>query len=98
MNSLRVAAGDVQIAGFLGTAAEHDGVIAVQNLSGIHSPAHIHVGAELNALSLHNFDAALDDGFVQLHVGDAVHQQTAHTVSTLEDGDGMAPDVEVFGH
>ena len=98
VNSLRVAARDVQIAGFLGTAAEHDGVIAVQDLSGIHSPTHIHIGAELDAFGLHDLDAALDDGFVQLHVGDAVHQQTAHTVSTLEDGDGMTPDVEVFGH
>ena len=98
MHAVCIAAGHIQVAGLLGTAAQHHGIVAVQQLFGGNSPAHIHVGAELHALSLHDLDAALDDGFVQLHVGDAVHQQAAHAVGTLEHSHGVAALVQVFSH
>ena len=98
MDAVGVPAGHVQVAGLLGTAAQHHGVVAAQQLFGGKDAAHIHVGAELHALGLHELDAALDDRFVQLHVGDAVHQQAAHPVGALEYGHGMAALVQVLGH
>ena len=98
VHAVCIAAGHIQVAGLLGTAAQHHGIVAVQQFFGGNSPAHIHVGAELHALGLHDLGAALDDGFVQLHVGDAVHQQAAHAVCTLEHSHGVAALVQVFGH
>src|SRR5262249_9575524 len=42
-------------------------------------------------------DAALDDPLVQLHVGDAVHEQAADAVGPLEHGDPVAGAVELGG-
>ena len=98
VDALGVPAGNIQVAGLFRAAAEHHGIVAVQDVLCGHGPADVHVGAELHALGLHDLDAALDDGFDQLHVGDAVHQQAAHPVGPLENGDGVASDVEVFGH
>ena len=43
-------------------------------------------------------DAALDDVLlVELHVGDAVHEQAADAVGALEDGDPVAGLVELRG-
>ena len=98
MDALGIPAGDVQVPGLLCAAAEDDGVVALEQFGGIHGPAHIHVGAELHAFGLHDLDAALDDGFVQLHVGNSVHQQAAHTVGTLEHSHRVAALVQVLGH
>jgi hypothetical protein len=42
-------------------------------------------------------DAALHQAFVELHVGDAVHEQAADAVGAFEDGDEMAGAVELGG-
>ena len=98
MDTIGVPAWDIQVAGLFGTAAEDDRVIAVQNLFRRDRPAHIHIGAELNALRLHDLQAALDDVLFQFHIGDAVHQQAANAVSPLKHGHGVASDVQVLGH
>ena len=98
VHAVCVPAGHIQVAGFLGTAAQHHSVVAVQQLFCRHGPADVHIGAELHALGLHDLNAALDDRFVQLHVGDAVHQQAAHAVGTLEHSHRVAALIQVFGH
>ena len=41
------------------------------------------------------FDAALHDCLIELHVGDAIHEQAADSVSTLEHGDVVAGLIEL---
>ena len=69
-----------------------------QHFGGVHRPAHVHPGEELDPLVLHDLDPALDDLLFQLHVGDAVHQKAAGAVLPLVNGDGVAPLVQVVGH
>ena len=98
MHALGVPAGHVQVAGLFCAAAQHYGIKICQQLLGGHGTAHIHAGAELNTLGLHQLDPAFDDRLVQLHVGDAVHQQTAHTVGALKHRNGVAALVQVLCH
>src|SRR6266550_2977465 len=46
-------------------------------------------GNELNALGSHQIGAPLNHSLFQLHVGYAVHQQTADPVGPFEDGNPM---------
>ncbi len=55
------------------------------------------VGDESDAFGGHLIDAALDEFLVELHVGDAVHEQAADAVGALENGDQMAGAVELGG-
>ena len=98
VHALGVPAGHVQIAGLFGTAAQHHSIKISQQLLGGHGTAHIHAGAELNTLGLHQLDPALDDRLIQLHVGDAVHQQAAHAVGALKHRNGVAALIQVLGH
>ena len=51
----------------------------------------------VDALVRQQRHAALDDALVELHVGDAVHEQAADAVGALEDGDQVAGPVELGG-
>ena len=54
------------------------------------------VANELDAFGFQLLDAAQDDFLlVELHVGDAVHQQTAGAVGAFENGDQMAGPVQL---
>ena len=80
-----------------GAAGQHDGVELLAQLFGRVVLADLAVDDELDAFRGHQIDAALDDALVELHVGDAVHQQSADAVGALEDGDAMACPVELGG-
>ena len=60
--------------------------------------AHVHAGAEDDALRFHEGATATDDGLVELHVRDAVHEETADFIRTLEDGDTVATVVQLIGY
>ena len=55
------------------------------------------VGDELHAFLGHQIDAPLHDLFVELHIGNAVHEQPANAVSALVDGNQMARAIELRG-
>ena len=59
--------------------------------------ADLAAGDEGDALGRHQIDAPLDEALVELHVGDAVHEQAADAVGALEDGDPVAGPVELGG-
>ena len=59
--------------------------------------ADVGVGDELDALRGHQIDAPLDDLFVELHVGNAVHEQPADAVGAFVNGDLMAGAIELRG-
>ena len=58
---------------------------------------HVAVHFEKNALFFHHPDTAVDDGFVQLEVGDTVTQQTAGSLIFVEDGYSVTFSVELVG-
>src|SRR5262249_10535858 len=54
-------------------------------------------GDEFDPFGGHEIDAALDDALVELHVGNAVHEQAADSVGALEDRDLVASAIELRG-
>ncbi len=97
MNALEMAALDGQVARLGRAGAEDDGVELAEEVLGRIILADFGVGAEDDAFGGHLVDAALHQGLVQLHVGDAVHEQAAEAVGALKDGDPVAGAVELGG-
>ena len=58
---------------------------------------HMAAGAENYALGPHEIHAPCNDALIQLHVGNAVGEQTAYAVAALQDGDAVAVVVEAIG-
>ena len=59
--------------------------------------AHVDVRAELDSFVAQQLDAPLDDALLELHVGNAVHQQATDAVGALEDGHPMSHFVQLSG-
>ena len=97
MDALGIPAGQRQIPGLARPGAEHHRVVLRQQVGGGQISAHLHAGAERNALRLHQADAALHHRLIQFHVGDAVHQQPARTVGLFQHSDLVAPVVQPVG-
>ena len=97
MDALQVPAFDGQIARLGRAGAEHDGVKFPQQIFRRIIFPDLGVGDEIDAFRRHLIDAALDQFFVQLHVGDAVHEQAAKTVGPFVNRDEMAGAIELGG-
>ena len=77
------------------TARQDHSVVILEQLLCGDILAYVYAGAELYALFLHHIHTALYHCLFQFHVGDAVHQQTAHTVFPFEHGDMMSTLVQL---
>src|SRR6266851_1238885 len=97
VDTTQLAAGNGEVSGQGGAAAEHDGVELGLHLVRRVVVADVDPGAELDPFRRHQGHAPLDHALVELHVRDAVHQQPADAVGALEDGDEMAGAVELRG-
>ena len=98
MDAFKVAAFDGQVARLSGAGAKHHGVKFLMEFGGGIIDPDLGLRKELDALGLHLADAAQQHLLlVEFHVGDAVHEQAAHAVGALEDGDPMAGAVELHG-
>ena len=92
------AAGGGQVAAQGGTGGEHDGVVVLAELGGVVGHANVRVAHEFDALLFEQLHAAKNDlFFIQLHVGDAIHEQATRTVGALKHGDGVAGGIELGG-
>ena len=80
VNAFEFAAGNGQVAGLLGAAAEKDGVEAVGERLDGDIDADVGVGLEDDAFGLHLLDAAIDDVLFELEVGNAVAEKAADAV------------------
>ena len=78
-------------------AGENDRVVFRKNVLRRDVRADIHARAEGYAFLTHDGNSSLDDAFFQLHVGNAVHQQTAHAVASFKHRDGMSSVIELVG-
>ena len=58
--------------------------------------ADVHTGAEDDAFRFHEGATTTDDRLVELHVRDAVHEETADLIRALEDGDAVAAMIQLI--
>ena len=75
--------------------AEHDSIVLVDELLCREVGADLGVGDEGDTLGFHLVDAALHDALVELHVGDAIHQQSADTVRAFVHGDPVTGAIQL---
>src|SRR5690606_40071101 len=71
-----------EVPGHPGADGQADGVEVLAELLGAEVAAHVHAGAEHDALSLHLLHSAGDEVLLELEVRDAVHEQAADRKST----------------
>ena len=98
VHALERTAFDGEIARERGPGADDGRVVFLQENFGFHVIADVGVADEFDAGLFHQLDAAEDDVlFIELHVGDAIHEEAARTVGALEDRHGVAGLVELLG-
>ena len=97
-NSLRIAAGNRKRTGLLCSAAQGNGIVCRKNVLRIHGTANVGIILKADAFSFHQPHAPFYHGFVEFHVGNAVHQQPAGAVIPLIHRHGMSPPVKHVRH
>ena len=97
VDAVELAAGDGEVAGVGGATGETDGVELVHQVAGVDVDADVDAGAEDDALRLHLLEAAVDEAFLHLELGDAVAEKAADAVVAFEDGDVVAGAAELLG-
>src|SRR5262245_48473681 len=83
VDTLQILTFNRQITRLGGSATEHHGVELFAEFRCRDMDADSSVRNKLNAFLSHEIDAPLDDGLVELHVGNPVHQQPTDAVGTL---------------
>jgi len=89
MDTAELAPWNLEVARRLGPAGHRHGVELLEQRGHRHVDPDLDLGAELHPLGLHLHDAAVNQRFVHLEVGDAVAQQSADAVALLEQGHGV---------
>ena len=84
MDSLRITSGRLNISRMRRTTGKDDSVIFCQQLIRLFIPSDVNACAEGDALLFHDCKLALNYALFQFHVGDSIHQQSAHAVRTLK--------------
>ena len=97
INTLEFASRNRQIARLGRAGTDHDGVEFRFQFARRNVHADVGIGDELDAFRRHQIDAPLDDFLIELHVGNAVHEQSADAVRALVHGDQMAGAIELCG-
>ena len=97
VNPLGVPSGYADVPGLFRAATEYHRVIILFQFLGGDVPPHVGVGDELDALVFQDLHPAVNDPLFQLHVGNAVHQQTPHPVGALVHGHLVAALVQKIG-
>src|SRR5262252_3139662 len=95
MDALEVPAGDRQITRLGGAGAQHDGIELSLQPARRNIAAYCGVGDELDTFRSHEIDAALHNILVQLHVGNAIHQQAADAIRPFVHSYSVASTIEL---
>ena len=85
--AVELAARNRQVAPLGGAPRQHESVKAGLQLGGRNVDTHLDSGAELCPLGAHLVEPSLDVALLHLELRDAVAQQAAEAVGTLEHGD-----------
>ena len=86
----QLAAGHRKVAPGCGAGGQHHGVVRGEQHFHVDTAADCCVGAELGALGLHLLDATVEVTLLHLELGNAVAQQAADAIGTLEHHDVVA--------
>ncbi len=97
VDATQLAAGHAQVAWPRRAGAEDDSVKVAPQRVGGHVLADADAGNEAHPPGPQHVHPPLDQRLVELHVGDAVHQQPADTIGALKDGHFVADGVELVG-
>ena len=98
VDAFQIAAGNRQIAGFGGSGADHGGIEFPGQLFRRIVASDGGVADKFHPFILQQGNAAEHDFvFVELHVGNAIHEQTTGPVGPLEDGDAVPGFVQLGG-
>ena len=98
VNTLQLATRNREIARLRGAGANDGGVELLEQRFSGQIGADTGIAHELHSFVLQQLDAAQDNFLlVELHVGDAIHEQSAGAVITLVNGDGVAGLVQLSG-
>ena len=89
----------VQSARLLRATGQDDRVVVPEDrCRGQCLAADVHTGTEDDAFRFHEGAATTDDGLVELHVRDAVHEEPADFIRALKDGDAVSTVVQLIRH
>ena len=97
MDALEFSSGNLNVPGLRSAAAEQHPVKFLQQLFSVFVPSHIRSGDKGDPLLLQKADPAVQNRFIQLHIGDAVPQKAADAVASLKYGHLVAPAVQLHG-
>ncbi len=97
MDPFQLASRDVEIAGLLGSAGEHNRIEVTSQIFDGNIFAHLGAGHEFHALGGHLFQAAIDEVLLQLELRNAIAQQTADAVRFFVNGDGVSRAAKLLG-
>ena len=86
----------LNIPGIGRAARQHDPVILLFQFLRRDVPSHVHAGLKDHSFCLHQTDPAIQDLFLQLHVGNAVAQKSPDPVLPFIHGDQMSPPVQLL--
>ncbi len=81
----------------LGTAAKDNRIIFILQFLRGHVHSYIDAGFEYDAFLLHQLSTSFNHLFIQFHIRNAVHQQTAHPVIALEYRHAVASVIQLIG-
>ena len=96
VDTLERAALNREVARLRRAGADDGRVVFVEKYLGLDILADISVADEFDALVFHQLNATQHYLlFVELHVGDAIHEEATGAISALEDGDAVASAVEL---
>jgi hypothetical protein len=97
VNAFELTALDREITSNGGTSGNDDGIVALSEVVERRMTllADSNTGLKFDTLGGHEVGSALDNALIELHVGNAVHEQTTKTVSTLIEGNEVASSVEL---
>src|SRR6185369_6655755 len=97
-DAVQLTSGDVQVSRDRGTDSQNDGVITLTQLPAGQVTTDVDTVAEPRALGLHLGEATVQDGLLHLELRDAVSQQAAGLVGSLENGDGVSCPGQLLGN
>ena len=98
MNSRRFPAGNRQVPGGFGAAAQNHGIEFLRERLRGYIHAHVGIHPEFHAFFFHKSDPTGNHLFVQLHIGDAEHHQSSGAALPLKHRHLVAPVVQLVGN
>src|SRR6266852_3320288 len=97
VNALETSAFNRQVTRLGGSTTEHHSVELLTQCRCGNMGANGGIRDKPDAFLSHEIDAALDEGFVELHVRNTVHEQTTDAIGALVHGHPMTGTVQLGG-